>query len=102
MSGQSADFLVGMGEGAEVLLAGLAVQWPCGSITSRADLPFFRPDISPGGADRASVMSCGRSLAFAVGRCRCCHRCCQPPAELMAGRTWAGRVLAAYVAGVFR
>ena len=26
------------------------------------DRPLFRPDISPGGADRASVMRCGRSL----------------------------------------
>ena len=28
-------------------------------------------------ADRASVMRCRRSLAPAVGRCCCCHRCCQ-------------------------
>jgi hypothetical protein len=45
---------------------------------SSHDRPFFRPDISPVGADRASVMRCRRSLVSAVGRCCCCHRCCQP------------------------
>ena len=43
-----------------------------------ADLPLFRPDISPVGAERASVMRCRRSLLSAVGCCCCCHRCCQP------------------------
>jgi hypothetical protein len=38
----------------------------------------FRPDISPVGADHASVMRCCRSLLLAAGRCCCCHRCCQP------------------------
>jgi hypothetical protein len=52
--------------------------WPGGSITSRADLPFFRPDISPVGVDRASVMRCRRLLLVAVGGCCCCYRCCQP------------------------
>ena len=42
------------------------------------DLPLFRPDISQVAADRASVMRCRWSLALAVGRCCCCHRCCQP------------------------
>jgi len=35
------------------------------------DRPFFRPDISPVGLDRASVMRCHRSLLSAVGCC--CH-----------------------------
>ena len=39
---------------------------------------LFRPDISQVGADRASVMRCGRSLMSAFGCCCCCHRCCQP------------------------
>jgi len=43
-----------------------------------SDLPLFRPDISPVGADRASVMRCRWSLLPAVGCCCCCHRCCQP------------------------
>ena len=43
----------------------------------RCDRPFFRPDISPVGADRASVMRCRRSLLLAGGCCCCCHRCCQ-------------------------
>src|SRR5436190_22662092 len=38
------------------------------------DCPLFRPDISPVGADRASVTRCRRSLAVA-GSCCCC---CQP------------------------
>ena len=39
----------------------------------------FRPDISPVGADRASVMRCRRSLLPAVGRCCCCQpRSCSP------------------------
>ena len=42
------------------------------------DLPLFRPDITPVGADFASVMRCCRSLLPAVGRCCCCHRCCHP------------------------
>jgi hypothetical protein len=45
------------------------------------DLPLFRPDISQVGADRASVMRCRRSLPLAVGRCCCCHRCCQLGAD---------------------
>ena len=40
----------------------------------RADLPFFRPDISPVGSDRASVMRCRRSLLSAGGCCCCCQR----------------------------
>jgi len=31
-----------------------------------ADRPFFKPDISPVGTDRASVMRCRRLLALAV------------------------------------
>jgi len=42
------------------------------------DRLLFRPDISPVGADRASVMRCRRSLLVAVRCCCCCHRCCQP------------------------
>jgi hypothetical protein len=42
------------------------------------DRPFFRPDISRVGADRACVMRCRWSLLAAVGCCCCCHRCCQP------------------------
>jgi hypothetical protein len=38
-----------------------------------ADLPLFRPDISPVGADSASVMRCRRSLLVAGGCCRCCQ-----------------------------
>jgi hypothetical protein len=38
----------------------------------------FRPGICQVGTDRASVVRCRRSLLVAVGRCRCCHRCCQP------------------------
>ena len=41
------------------------------------DRPFFRPDISPVAADRASVMRCRRSLPVAGGRWCCCHRCRQ-------------------------
>jgi hypothetical protein len=37
----------------------------------------FRPDISPVGVDRASVMRRHQSLLSAVGCCCCCHRCCQ-------------------------
>ena len=49
--------------------------------------PTFRPDISRVGPDRASAMSCHRSLPLAGGRCCCRHRCCQPPsAERMARR----------------
>ena len=43
----------------------------------RCDRPFFRPDISPVGIDRARVMRCRRSLVLAAGCCCCCHRCCQ-------------------------
>jgi hypothetical protein len=69
--------------------------------TSRPSL--FRPDIAQVATDRASVLRCRRSLPIAVGRCCCCHRCCQPrSAERVAGREWAGRVLAAYLAEVFR
>src|SRR5690348_14295888 len=46
-----------------------------GGPASSHDRPFFRPDISPVGADRASVMRCRRSLLLAGGCC-CCHRCC--------------------------
>ena len=45
----------------------------------------FRPDISQVAADRAGVVRCRWSLALAVGRCCCCHRCCQ----LGAGRPGA-------------
>ena len=41
------------------------------------DRLFFRPDISPVGADRANVMRCCRSLMSVGGCCCCCHRCCQ-------------------------
>ena len=37
----------------------------------------LRPDISPVGADRASVMRCRWALLLASGCCCCCHRCCQ-------------------------
>ena len=43
-----------------------------------ADLPLFRPDISPVGMDRASIMRCHRSLMLAIGRRCCCHPYCQP------------------------
>ncbi len=42
---------------------------------------LFRPGISQVGADRASVTRCRRSLPLAVGRCCCCHRCCQLGAD---------------------
>src|SRR5215471_11999459 len=42
------------------------------------DCPLFRPDISPVGANFASVMQCRWSLLPAVGRCCCCQCCCQP------------------------
>jgi len=42
------------------------------------DCPLFRPDISPVGANRPSVMRCGRSLLVVTGRCCCCHGCCHP------------------------
>src|SRR6266566_4254236 len=35
--------------------------------------PFFRPDISRVGADRASVMRCRWSLLLASGCCCCCQ-----------------------------
>jgi len=41
---------------------------------------LLMPDISQVGADSASVIRCRRSLPVAVGRCCCCHRCCQPGA----------------------
>ena len=41
------------------------------------DRLFFRPDICPVGTDRVSVMRCRWSLLVVVGRCYCCHRCCQ-------------------------
>ena len=50
--------------------------WPTGS--AAADLPLFRPDIFQVGADLVSVIRCCRLLLPAVGRCCCCHRCCQP------------------------
>ncbi len=47
----------------------------------------FRPDISQVAADRASVLGCHRSLPLAVGRCCCCHRCCQlSPSRPVASR----------------
>jgi hypothetical protein len=42
------------------------------------DRTLFRPDISPVGENRTSIMRCWRSLLSAVGCCCCCHRCCQP------------------------
>ena len=41
------------------------------------DLPLFRPDISPVGRNRASVVRCRWWLMSAVGCCCRCHRCCQ-------------------------
>ena len=41
-----------------------------------ADLPFFRPDISPVAANRPSVCGRCRPLTLAIGCCCCCHRCC--------------------------
>ena len=61
-------------------------QEPDGSeVWANADRPFFRPDICPVGTDRASVTRCRWSLLVAVGRCCCCHRCCQRISE----RSWA-------------
>ncbi len=49
--------------------------------------PLFRPDISQVATDRASVVRCCRSLPLAIGRCCCCHRCCQARSwERVAGR----------------
>ena len=45
------------------------------------DRPFFRPGISPVGADRAGVTRCHRALPLVVVRCCCCHRCCQPAVD---------------------
>jgi hypothetical protein len=42
---------------------------------------LFRPDIFPGGTDRARVMRCRRSLVLVAACCCCCHRCCQPPSD---------------------
>ena len=47
-----------------------------------SDLPLFRPDITEVVTRYACVSCCRRSLPLAVGRCCCCHRCCQ----LSAGR----------------
>ena len=67
--------------------------WPSGS--PAADRPFFRPGINRVGADCASVPRCRRSLPLAVGRCCCCHRCCQPQLtlspRLCCGRPGPGR-----------
>jgi len=37
----------------------------------------FRPDIRQVATDRASVLCWSPVAAAAVGRCCCCHRCCQ-------------------------
>jgi hypothetical protein len=37
----------------------------------------LRPDISPVAVNCASVLGWRRSPLLAVGRCSCCHRCCQ-------------------------
>src|SRR5690349_13294486 len=50
---------------------------PAGEV-AQPELPLFRPDLSPVGVNRASVMRCGRWLLPAGGHCCCCcHRCCQ-------------------------
>jgi hypothetical protein len=59
-------------------------------VWANADRPFFRPDICPVGTDRASVTRCRWSLLVAVGRCCCCHRCCQRISE-RSWPCWLGR-----------
>jgi hypothetical protein len=49
----------------------------CHRPASSARTVRFRADICPVGTDRASVTRCRWSLLVAVGRCGCCHRCCQ-------------------------
>ena len=57
----------------------------------------------PSWRDPASVMRCRRSLPLAVGRCCCCHRCCQPggPDRLRPG-PWFQAGVSAVVSGVKR
>ena len=58
-----------------------------GGVAPSHDRPFFRPDISQVGKNRASVLGCCRSLTPAVGCCGCSHRCCQArPGTRMCGR----------------
>jgi hypothetical protein len=57
---------------------GCSLGYSRGAAALIPDRLLFRPDISPVGANRASVMRCWRSLLAAVGCCCCCHRCCQP------------------------
>src|SRR6185437_4705981 len=42
-----------------------------------ADLPLLRPGISPTRCTPCELERCCRSPWLAVGRCCCCHGCCQ-------------------------
>ena len=59
-----------------VRIPGLASGPALAAVLPAPDCPLFRPDISPVGADCASVMRCHRSLLLVVGRCCCRHRRC--------------------------
>jgi hypothetical protein len=73
---------------------GYSIGYSHGALALILDRLLFRPDISPVGADRASVMRCGRLLALADGRCCCCHRCCQPRSgDRVRGRDQTVRVV---------